>query len=386
MRVGSKFSLLLLSLAMAMVWPAAGQISSSSTLKNGESLNGEQRRFNGEWKFEVGGYSETQGKDNTAAATFYLNVNLDYQFAPWMHAHLSPRLALYSSRVQERYSDSGEETRLWMYDGYISIAPESHFELRGGALNQRFHGTGLLVSGLRSFPGVQERAKVMLAPSVKMEFISQQVIPTSHSLNTERVEQEALPTFMTQTLLLSGRNFDFLDWKVGGGLYDWSNIPDKVVFDSRLVGNEGYGAAVPGSHFRYDHQGWYLSSEACLCPNYWLGGVLEFERVHNNQASADAADAQLLGIGPRFTFGDIELDLRYRPYFSESDATVAAYSKSKFGNTNRRGYNLEANIKFKKEGFTIFAEHYNAKPINYDPNQRDLSIIYLGVETEYATF
>ncbi len=115
--------------------------------------------------------------------------------------------------------------------------------------------------------------------------------------------------------------------------------------------------------------------------------MLEFNRVHNFRAPGDSADGQLIGIGPKFKIGsNIEVDLRYRPYFIESDATVAAYSKSKFGNTNREGYNLEASVKFIKERFSIFAENYNARPINYDLNQRNLSIIYMGVETEYAPF
>ena len=333
----------------------------------------------------MGGISFEHGKDNEAAAFFYGAVDLDYKFSAWIRGHLSPRASLFSSRVQERYSDSGEESRLWMYDGYVAVDPTPNFEFRAGALNQRYHGTGLLISGLRSFPGAQEIAKIELG-EVKAALIFQQAIPTSHSLNTERINQERLPTFMTQTLALEGKHFDMVEWKASAGLFDWTNVPSKVISDSRLVGNYAEGENVGDAQYMYDHQGWYFASEFCLCPKYWLGGVLEFERVHNAQAPGDSADAQLIGVGPRLIFGDIEVDLRFRPYFSESNATVASYSKSRFGNTNRRGYNIEANVKFKKEGFSIFAENVQAEPINYDQNQRDLSVIFLGVETEYAPF
>jgi hypothetical protein len=374
---------LFLSLAFAVSWPVFGQNTATSTLKSAEAPA--KHKFDGTWNFALGGISYEHGKDNEAAAFFYGGANLKYRFTPWLRADLSPRLSVFSSRVQERYSDSGEESRLWMYDGYLAVDPVEYFELRGGALNQRYHGTSLLVSSLRSFPGVQEIGKVKFG-DFKAALIFQQVIPTSHSLNTERESQEELPTFMTQTLQLSGKHFGFIEWEASGGLFDWNNIPDKVVADSRLVGNVGAGENVAGSRFLYDHQGWYATGEFCLCGTAALGAVVEYERVHNMKAPGDSADAQLVGLGPKIKFGDIELDLRFRPYFIESDATVASYNKSKFGNTNRKGYNIEANVNFKKEGFSIFAENYNAEPINRDPNQRDLSIFYLGVETEYAPF
>lgn len=381
--MGSKLSLLLFSLAFAVCAPVYAQNTASVALKNAEVAPA--RKFKGEWSLSVGGISLEHGKDNEAAAFFYGGLNLDYQFTSWLRTHLSPRASVFSSRVQERYSDSGEESRLWMYDGYLAVDPIENMEIRAGSLNQKYHGTGLLISGLRSFPGAQEIVKFK-SEQFKAALIFQQAVPTSHSLNDERMSQEKLPTFMTQTLQLGGKHFDLIEWKASGGLYDWNNIPDKVVSDSRRIGNVGTGENVAGSRFTYDHQGWYFASELCLCPKGALGGVIEFERVHNIKAPGDSADAQLIGIGPKVTIGDIEVDLRYRPYFIESDATVAAYNKSKFGNTNRNGYNIEANVTFKKEGFTIFAENYNAEPINRDPNQRDLSIFYLGVETEYAPF
>ncbi len=382
MLVGSKFSKMLFSVLIAFSLPAFGQNSASSTLKSAELP---PRKLEGEWNLSMGGISLVHGKDNEAAAFFYAGFNLDYKFAPWLRARLEPRASVFSSRVQERYSDSGEESRLWMYDGYVALEPVKFGELRAGAINQGFHGTSLLISGQRSFPGAQAIAKYGTG-DFNARLIVQQVIPTSHSLNTERATQEKMPTFSTQTLQLSDKNFGLIEWKAGVGLYDWSNIPDKVVSDSRLVGNVGVGENIAGSRFLYDHQGWYAAGSLCLCTGSWISGIIEYERVHNMKAPGDSADAQLVGIGPKMIFGDIVVDLRVRPFFTESDSTVAAYSKSKFGNTNRTGYNIEANVHFKKEGFSIYAENYQAEPINRDPNQRDLSIIYVGVETDYAPF
>jgi len=379
--VGSKLSLLLLSLVFTMARPAAGQNTATLELKN-DDIRPKPKL---EWALAMGGISYEHGKDNEGAAFFYGNLNFDYRFTPWMRAYLSPRMSIFSARVQERFGDSSDSSRVWMSDGYVAVDPIEYFELRAGALNQRFHGTSMLVSGLRSFPGVQQIGKIEIG-EIKAQVILQQVIPTSHSLNDSRETQEKLPTFMTQTLQLSGEHFGFFQWGTKAGLYDWSNIPAKVISESRLVGNVGTGENVGNSQFLYDHQGWFLSSAFCLCPSSWLGGVVEFERVHNQAAPSHSADAQMIGIGPKIQMGNLELDLRVRQYFIESDATVAAYSKSRYGNTNRRGYNVEATLNFKKERFAIFAEGYQAEPINRDPNQRDLAVYLLGVETAYAPF
>lgn len=384
MFVGSKFSLLLLSLAFAASLPVSAQNSATSTLKNAEDTKSHFRKA--EWAFSMGGMTYEHGRDEMAAAYFYGNVNLDYRFSSWMHAYLAPRINILSSRVQERYDDSGEESRIWMSDGYISYDQFKNFELRAGALSQKFHGTSMLVSGLRSFPGAAEIIKADIG-EVQAALIFQQTVPTSHSLNTERATQEKLPSFMTETLQLSGKHSDLIEWRAAGGLYDWSDIPSKVVNESGLVGNVTVGQNVSDSRYLYDHQGWFFASEFCLCPKVFpVGGVIEFERVHNAAAPGNSADAQLIGIGPRIKIKDAIVDIRYRPFFIESDATVASYSKSRFGNTNRIGYNVEVNVHFKNPDFSIYAETYNAEPINRDPNQRDLSMIYFGVETDYVSF
>jgi hypothetical protein len=184
---------------------------------------------------------------------------------------------------------------------------------------------------------------------------------------------------------LKGRQ-QWLKWQATAGHYAWGNIPAKVVFESRRIGNVGYGENVPSNGYVYDHKGWYGATELCYCTDDPVNFAVEFERIHNTEAASDSADAQLWGIGPNFNFGDYVLDVRYRRYFIESDATVAYYNKSRYGNTNRIGDNIEVTWHSKKDQFSIVAEAYFAEPINRDPNQRDLTVFFIGVETDYARF
>ncbi len=346
-----------------------------------------ERKWDGEWAFKIAGINKEEGKDEASAAALYLDLNFNYAYTEWFKARVSPRMNFFSGRSQERFDDDTLESRIWLSDAYVAFEPSEYFELRAGALNQRYQGSSMLISGLRSFPGIQEIIKWEKS-DLKARLVLQQAVPTSNSLNTERVNEEKMPSFNTQTLAIEGKNFGLLNWKVRGGLFSWGNIPAKVVFESRRLGNEGTGDLPANNVFLYDHRGWIFSGDACLCFNDKFSLMLEFERIQNTAAPDYAADAQLWGAGPRVDFGSLILDLRYRNYFIESGATVAAYNKSRYGNTNRVGHNVEASLEFKNHGFALVAEAYLAKRIflNADQTQRDLTFFLIGVETAYADF
>lgn len=377
---------LLLTLACAAM-PAfaqnvAGPASLTADIPESQAA---ARKWSGQWNLNMGGISFQEGKDAGAAAFAWFSTDFNYKFSRWLQAGISPNLSLYSSRVQERYDDDTFQNRIWMLDAHLSLEPVEYFELRAGALNQGFLGSSMLVSSLRSFPGIQEIVKFK-GEQAEVKFIVQQAVPTSHTLNTERETQEKLPSFNTQTFTAKGKHFDLIEWKSTGGLFKWSNLPSKVAWDSRLSGAMGEGLEVADSRFTYDHQGWFGTAELCFCMDSKIDFIVEGQRIHNTKADSFAADAQSLGLGGRIRFGDRELDLRYRQFFIESDATIAAYNKSKYGHTNRAGDGLEASLAFKKDHFKIYAQGFRANPINRSEAQRDMSIYYLGVETDDAAF
>lgn len=386
MRVGFNMRSLVLTLACAVVPAALAQ-----NIKEPASLSAETpepsaaKKWSGTYSLDMGGISFSEGKDQGAAAFFWFSTNLKYGFTRWLKAEISPNASFYSSRVQERYDDDTFQSRIWMMDAHVSLEPVEFFELRAGALNQGFLGTSILVSSYRSFPGVQEIVKLK-GDEVEAKFIVQQSVPTSHTLNTEREKQEKLPMFNTQSFSAKGKHFNLIEWKSTGGLFQWSNLPSKVAWDSRLSGSMGSGIDPASAKFTYDHKGWFGTAEVCLCMDSTVDWIAEYVRIRNTSADDFAADAQSVGLGASIHFGDRKLDLRYRKFFVESDATIAAYNKGKYGHTNRDGDALEASLGFKKDKFKIYAQGFRATPINQSEAQRDMSVYYLGVETEDASF
>lgn len=375
-----------LGLALASYAAWAEGVSTTSTQVKPPALS-RPYGFHGDVNFDLGGGNTQEGKDTWTAGYLYVHSNLHFHLIDGLRAQISPLARFYSGRAQERYDDDALDTRLAMHDAFVAAEPIESLELKAGILNQHTLRSQMLVSGLRSFPGLQEAVKAKLG-EVKGRIMAQQVVPHSYSLNTEREKQESMPLFQTLHLELEGRHWNWFEWKALAGYYHWSNIPSKVVFESVRLGNSPLATPTEAnSSFAYSHLGWFGGSELCYCAPSNINFVMEFQRVHNTVAPGDAADAQWFGGGPKFLWHNRELELRYRTYFIESDATVAAYNRSRLGNTNRIGQSAEVKLNFKDRGFSLYGEMFRAKPINgTDVQQRDLEQYYFGVETDYASF
>lgn len=368
----------------------AESISSSSLKASEQEEMPAGRKWSGEWNFYVGGDSFSEGKDEGAAATFMVRSKFAYRFTQWMKFEAKPRMDLYGGRVQERFETDDYKSKIGVSEFSVSVKPVQDIEARAGAIGQEFLHSPLLISGRRAFPGFKEIVGHEFASgssTLKMEFAAQQVVPTSYSLNSERADKESLPTFNTQSLHFSGKNFDLIEWKLFGGHYNWSNLPDKVAWESGIVGNSVTGDVAPGARFRSGFDGLFGGAEICTCVSQsWLQVVGEFQRVHNDRALAGLGNAQMWGIGPRFVFGERTFEIRYRRYFAEKDATVAIYSRSFLGNTNRMGDNVEFKLDFRDLKFAVVGEWVNAQPIRDNDLQLTMTAFYLGVETHYAPF
>ncbi len=348
------------------------------------------RKWSGEWQFEIAGEQLNHGKDEGTAAAFFLKTNFEYRFAPWLKAIAKPRLDFYSSRLQERYESDDYKSRIRLTEFVLSVNPIEQVELHAGAPSLEYLNSPMLISKRRTWPGVKAIVGQELSNhdhSVKGQFVVQHSIPTSYSLNVDRQDKEQLPTFDTQSIHLSGKHLDLVEWKAYGGHFNYSNLPSKVAYESRFGGNSVIGDEPASARFVSGYDGFFGGFEICGCASaLWVQPVFEFQRITNQRAGAGLGNGEMWGVGPRMIFGDTVLDLRYRRFFIEKDATVAAYMTSFIGNTNRMGDDVEFKLNFRDKKFAIVGEWANAVPIRDNLIQQTVTSIYLGVETHYAPF
>lgn len=379
---GSRFTLL--SLFGLFVWGSVALAQNSSTLNAPLNHHRTHNKWKSEYELFLGGNGFSEGKDEGFGALLYFKTRFEYRFAPWLRASVRPRLDLFAGRAQERYDNDTYQNRIRMLEGYLAVKPIQVFEVRAGAINQSYLDSPMLVSSHRGFPGFQE-VLAFKTSKMKTELIAQQVLPTSYSLNTEREDKERLPYFLTQSLHFLAR-MDWFEIRAAGGHYTFRDMPNKVAFESGITGNRVLGEVAPGARFKNKFDGWFGSMELCACWDAPVQLLFEYQRIQNTAAPSVDADAQTIGFGPRFRFGDRELELRYRNYFIESDATVGLYNRSLLGNTNRMGDDIEIKLDFKDRKFALVGEWLNARPIRDNATQKTMTVYYFGVETPYAPF
>lgn len=368
---------------------ARAEFATSSRIK-ADTANENSRKWSGEWNVEAGGTGYNEGKDEGRGAYTFFRSKFNYKFADFLKLRTQPRVDFYFSQVQQRFDNDDMETKFRLSEAVVSLTPTDFLEINGGAISQTYLNSVMLVSRRRAFPGLQEMIFKNFDTgngNVRVGVVAAQMIPTSYSLNTEREDKEPLASFSTQALTVSGNYADQLNYDVVAGHYTWSNLPDHVAFQSGIAGNSVIGPVAPGARFRYGFDGYFLSAQGCFCAlTSWGGLSFGFERVKNSQAAAGLGDAQSWGIGPHLVFGDIAVDLSYRSFFIEKDTTVAYYTSTFLGNTNRMGDDVELKIDFRKHGFAVRAEWLNVVPIRSNDTQNTMTSILLGVESHYAPF
>ena len=345
-----------------------------------------KRTWKGDYQLEMGGEGFREARDEGVAAFFKIKSRFDLTFSPWLKARVEPRLVLFSSRLQSRYADDQYDSNLRAKNAYLSVRPVRHVELRAGALAQDYLENSLLVSRARAFPGLQQIASAEVVPGLKAQLILQQAVPTSTTLNPERNGKEPLPLFQTQSIHLKGRNVLYVDYDARVGHYAYSRLPDKVAFDSAVLGNSvPNGEVAAGSRFLYGFDGFFWGGTATVGSGRLLG-EFEYQGVHNRLARADSADAQAWALGPKLYWRDQVITLKYGQHFIESDATVARYNVANLGHNNRLGQSVELRWAFTKQHFALRGEVIESRVIAPQNTQQNLSVFTLGVETDYASF
>lgn len=343
------------------------------------------KKLNGEWNFSFGARGFEEGKDEGVASFIYLRTKLNYYLLENLHIHAAPRLDLYSSRLQARYEDDYYDNKIRLMNAYILYAPVEQVDLKLGAHSQELLEAPIVISRRRVFPGAQEIFRWNF-PAMRLEILAQQLVPTSSSLNTERGEKEKLPGFFTESLSLKNSKLsDEVQWKVRGGHFRWQNLPSRTAFDSTLLGNTTFGETAANSRFAHAFEGWFAGFEGCFC-KYSLQLVGEFDRLQNTLAPANAADGQMIGVGPRLVTKNIDYDLRVRSFFVESDATIAFHNAATFGGTNRIGEQYKVAMDLKKLGFFVEAWFNQSRAINANSVQKTQNEYYLGLESHYVAF
>jgi len=333
------------------------------------------------WSFETGFKGRKEGKDDGFASLLRFSSEFEMRLSPWLRLEASPYASYFSSRVQQRFDDDTYQTRLGLNYGHLTAEPFSGLLFKAGAIPQAHLDNSQLVSKFRSFPGGLGEYSFKGIKDTEVGLRVQYVIPTSSSLNTQRESQEGLPTFVTETLFAKYSDSNW-DTQSQIGLFSWNQIPARVAFESSRAGNTPANAdSEAETRLRYGYSGWYGSLESIYSFDNGLGSGLAFHRISNTEAPSSLADSQRISLVGIFSQPNFGVKVEVGTFFSEGDATLARYASSGYGNTNRKGEQIFAELDVKPYKFFLKGEYGQANELNQRTYQDDIQDFSVTVES-----
>ena len=347
-------------------------------------------RFVGETQFALGARSLEDERFQQTAASMRADTRVLYSLTDQFDFNGEMRIIFNSERSQRAIQDDQLDTGFRLRRAELGYEPFNFMRLSAGALKQGDAVRSiLLVEASEVFPGA--RQQLMIGDPAKQEnyilFQSQQSIPTSRSLDTERVEKEPLPYFFLETLAVGYSPKSWVTIEPYFSLWRYRDLPAKVAFEGINRGNTVLDAMPTNSEFLYGFEGYLTGIQADFRLNRDLIISPFFHDLRNNRAPQSFNSGRMLGLEGLWTVAGVTINPMYYAFYNESDSSVSAYNAGELGRNNREGYASKLRLHFNNLRFSLVADYFDARVINQGrQDQTDQTYWTLSVETFHVQF
>jgi hypothetical protein len=320
-------------------------------------------------------YSE--GKDTASQVQFGFSPILKFEFSPSFVIDADTTMNLSSSRVQSRYNNQSNNNFI-LNELSMNYLPVDFAKLSLGALNQNHLNSPFLVSGV-SFPGIAARVEKKFT-NFTIGYKGQNLIPTSTSLDSDRTDQEKMPGLVTQGVFANYKLKEAI--QLGGqiNLFNFSNLPSIVAFESKRLGNSVTGIASGDSHFENEFSGISASYYTNIKYNNSFEQNLSLSIVENGQTSSGNNRAQMIETNISYKTESINFIPGVGVFYAEPDVSPAYYNTGLLGHNNRQGLKYSLRTEFNKMNLAVEASYVDSKVINTSVYQDDLTSVELVME------
>lgn len=330
------------------------------------------------------GYSFDERQDKSQIVQMFVQPKLRMNLHPDFSLRALGSMSLGTARVQTRFDDPSFNY-LNLNELVLAYAPNNYFQLEVGALDQDQLRNPMLLNW-RSFPGAMVISEWKTSENSHLSLKAQYSIPNSTSLESDRTDNEELPSFITQ-------GFEFF-WQPQSWLkinsyvhhFTYNNLPSVVAFQSGRLGNEVVGENSSESYFAYGFDGFTQSYQVDVEYSKRFSQSFNLQTIDNLEAPSDRSRSQWTGTTFDIHFKDFILSPQIAYFYAESDSAPALYSATQLGRNNRRGLFYGLKMNFKTLGFVVSANYVQAKLIELDPIQNDLNAFEFLVELPSVKF
>lgn len=289
-----------------------------------------------------------------------------------------------TGRAQSWYGADGYTKGINFNQALVEFVPTDVLDFQAGAISLAYLNSPLLVSS-GPFPGVYSGFHY---ENSKFEVIASGLysIPTSRSLNSDRIEKEAEPTFTALNLLAkTGKEFDLLSLHFNVTFFEYKNLPAKVAYESSFKGNSVVVNTDADSYFFYHYKGFSgtMGGELTFFDRYKLS--LDYTYLTNNEGPSTGNRAEMLQCSLEIPYAEHLFTPFVEIFYNEADASVAYYNSTMYGNNNRKGYSIGLTYDHNNI-FTVKARFTDADlvTVNNAISSRN-QLLFIGLETYFVS-
>lgn len=337
------------------------------------------------WRSSILGLSSTGEKGDAKLIGFTFDVNSQFKLSNNLNFIVNPLFKFSNGSTQSFDTSDKTENKVTLNHAAIELRPNRNIELAAGTLNQEKIHSNIFVE-TSPFPAARLTMKNDLSEGIIVGGIIQTAMPTTSSMSSNTGEKEETPSLNTASIKLNAISNIGHTFKLHLGAFKWENIPSAVANKAYALGNTVNLISDVQGNWVYDYQGVDGKVEAAYVGTY-LSIRTGIDYLKNNQAPESKNTAYnywgLIGIPLN---SDNLLEVQASRFRIESDATIAYFSPTKFYNTNRNGYSVEAKYLLPKDSYSVSVRYTEADLLILNPIQTKERNIFLKLETSYVSF
>jgi hypothetical protein len=339
-----------------------------------------------QWKVGLYGRATDDSLSNSRTVGVAGIVNVSHDLSSSLQARFLGGVLLETGASSALFTNEFEpRSRLLMQEASVRWNFLSGFSLLGGVLDQRHHGSPLLVES-GSFP-----AAMLAYDNGPGGFIfhadAQGAIPVSRSFSTRSTGKDSTPVLLTQKLIIG-----FED-RPGGfkGLlranhFQFSGLTHGLAQDSRFYGNTIAGPG-PAARFLYRYEGFEAGPDFIVrigTKTLWTLGGSYLQNTKGPRQSDEGTSAYT-SVG--YYAKSFVLKPGVQFYRNEPDSSPGFFSSTEFGHNNRRGFGASVRLELREIGMDFEVKARRSRLIEPRAFQRDrFDYVEFSVELPYANF
>jgi hypothetical protein len=311
-----------------------------------------------------------------------VSIGIEHKLADSLTARIAVGLNLDTGSSQTTFTDEYKPIQgVLLLDAYLDWKPIDDGHLRGGAINQSWLESPLLMGNL-AFPAVMGDWKQSF-DQVYVRLLAEQAIPTSDTTHSIPQGNEPLPSANFERVVV-GATPGLWQFQAHAGHYAFSNLPSGVANESRIRGNSVTGVGDQGSQFIYDFDGFESGARIENKISDDLKVQIDGTYLTNLRVPLQQSRGMMLVLEVTYKIQDnLFLTPKAEWFRSESDSAPAYYNTSNLAHNNREGVGAGASLSFPKDRLDVEGEFVHANVIQVNPFQSNFTGVVFSLRKSY---